>query len=106
MIGVLDVARVFRQATRPLGRRDEVVALRDARLRRLVAHAYENVPYYRDLFERHGVEPGHIRTVADLDRIPVTSRRDVQTLPLSTRLARGVDASRLIAHHTSGSTGE
>lgn len=53
--------------------RDEIVTFQEAQLRRLVAHAYENVPYYRSLFDRHDLEPQHIRTVGDLARIPVTS---------------------------------
>jgi phenylacetate-CoA ligase len=107
MIGALDVARVFWRAARHRwATREEVVSFQNARLRRLVAHAYANVPYYRTLFERHGVEPGHVRTVADLARIPITSRRDLQTAPLPTLLARGVDPTRLIVHATSGSTGE
>ena len=64
------------------------------------------MPYYRSLFERHGVEPGRVKTVADLARIPVTSRRDLQEAPLSDRLARGSDPGRLITHRTSGSTGQ
>jgi phenylacetate-CoA ligase len=107
VIGVLDVARVFRYAARHRhASRDEVASFQDAQLRRLIAHAYANVPYYRRLFERHGVEPGRVRTVADLARVPVTSRRDLQTEPLARLLTRGVDPTRLIVHATSGSTGE
>lgn len=64
------------------------------------------MPYYRTLFDRHHIDPGHVRTVADLARIPVTSRRDLQSAPPPTLLARGVNPHRLIVHRTSGSTGE
>jgi phenylacetate-CoA ligase len=107
VISALDVVSILRQASRNRRAvRDELESAQNASLCRLIAHAHANVPYYRSLFERHGVDPGQIRTVADLDRIPVTSRRDVQTAPLSALLARGVDPTRLIVHHTSGSTGE
>jgi phenylacetate-CoA ligase len=107
VIGILDAARVFRLAARHRhAARDEVLAYQNARLRRLIAHAYANVPYYRTLLERHGVEPGHVRTIADLAHVPITSRRDLQTVPLSELVARGVDPTRLIVHATSGSTGQ
>jgi phenylacetate-CoA ligase len=107
VIGVLDVARTFRNAARHRhASRDEIVSFQDTQLRRLIAHAGANVPYYRSLFERHGVEPGRVRTVADLARVPVTSRRDLQMAPPPTLLARGVDPARLIVHATSGSTGQ
>jgi phenylacetate-CoA ligase len=86
--------------------RDEVVACQEARLRRLVAHAYETVPYYRALFERHAVEPRHIRTLADLSRIPVTAKRDLQKARPEDVVVRGLDPSRLLVHMTSGSSGE
>src|SRR5687768_7123620 len=46
-------------------------AWQDERLRVVVRHAYEHVPYYRELFGRHGIRPESIDGVADLPRIPV-----------------------------------
>jgi phenylacetate-CoA ligase len=107
VIGAGDVARAawhafrYRRATR-----DRITALRDARLRRLVVHAHARVPYYRALFDRHGIDPGRIRTAADLTNVPVSSRRDFQTAPVTALVAQGVDPTRLIVHSTSGSTGQ
>jgi phenylacetate-coenzyme A ligase PaaK-like adenylate-forming protein len=86
--------------------RHDLARLQEARLRRLVTHAYENVPYYRALFDRQGLEPRHIRTVADLGRIPVTSKRDLQVVRPMDIVARGFDPARLLVHMTSGSSGE
>jgi phenylacetate-CoA ligase len=107
MIRATDVGLVAWQAVRHRqGARSEMTAFRDARLRRLIAHAYESVPYYRALLDRHGVRPDHVRTAADLARIPITTRRQLQTAPPESLLARGVDPARLIVHRTSGSSGE
>ena len=86
--------------------REAILAFQSARLRRLVSHAYENVPYYRRLFDQHGITPRDIRTAADLALIPVTVKRDLQAASPSDIVARGVRPERLIAHHTSGSSGE
>lgn len=107
MIGATDVALVAWHAFRHRRTtRDEITALRDTRLHRLVVHAHARVPYYRALFDRHGIEPDRIRTVADLASIPMSSRRDLQTAPPAALVAEGVDPARLVVHSTSGSSGQ
>ncbi len=76
------------------------------RLQALVQHAYLRVPYYRRLFDQHGLEPRHIQKLADLDKIPTTSRADLQAAPVDEIVARGYDASKLVVHRTGGSSGE
>jgi phenylacetate-CoA ligase len=86
--------------------RDTIRAYQDARLRRLVLHAYQRVPFYRRLFQRHGVHPRHVRGVADLPLLPIVSKRDLREWPAEDLVAAGLDPARLIAVRTSGSTGE
>ena len=43
-----------------------LIRYQSERLRRLVRHAYERVPYYRSLFDRHRLRPEDIRGVEDL----------------------------------------
>jgi phenylacetate-CoA ligase len=75
------------------------------RLRAVVRHAHEHVPYYRETFRRLGLTPGDITTAADLAQFPLLARDDLQRDPeyfVS-------DAQPLEAHvplRTSGSTGE
>lgn len=37
--------------------------------------------YYRDLFQRHGIEPERIRSLEDLEQIPFTSKSDLLSTP-------------------------
>jgi phenylacetate-CoA ligase len=46
----------------------------DERLRRIVQHAYAHAPAVKELFDRASVAPGEIQSVADLARLPVTSK--------------------------------
>jgi phenylacetate-CoA ligase len=85
--------------------RARVERFRDRKLRHLVRHAYARVPFYRELFDRSGVQPDEIRTAADLARLPVTTKRDLMARPLEELLARGTDPSALILRATSGSSG-
>ena len=96
------------RALRPEHRRtrEGIDAFRDARIREIVANAYRNVPFYRSLFDRHGIVPADIRCAADLAIVPVTTRREIQEASFSDRLSREVKPSGLIEHKTTGSTGQ
>jgi phenylacetate-CoA ligase len=98
------VARAVR--LRPWRSRSDVVAYQEQRLRSLVRHACTRVPYSRELLDRHGVDPARIRGLADLERIPVSSKEDLRRQPLPSILARGCDLRRLRRVQTTGSTGE
>jgi phenylacetate-CoA ligase len=86
--------------------RAELRAWQDARLRRLVRHAYESVPFYRRLFDRHRLHPRHIRGVVDLELIPTTDKATMRREGTPALLASGLDDASLLAVRTSGSTGE
>ena len=86
--------------------RQELETYRDARLRSLLVHAYERVPYYRKLFDRHRLHPRHVRGAVDLDLIPITTKEDLRGLPAPQILASGADPACLLSVRTSGSTGE
>jgi len=47
-------------------------------LQSLLQHAYDNVPFYRDLFAEIGAEPGDIKSFDDFRRIPVLTKPIVQ----------------------------
>jgi phenylacetate-CoA ligase len=85
--------------------RAELVAYQEERLQRVVAHAYANVAYYRELFDRHGVMPAQIRGLTDLDRIPISSKDDLCRQPVAELLAAGLHPDRLRRIQTTGSTG-
>lgn len=80
--------------------------LRDLQVRRVVGHAGRRVPHHRDLLRRHGIEPDEIRAVADLARLPLTTKKDLQEAEPRRLLAEGLDPSSLIERRTTGSTGQ
>ena len=86
--------------------RARLEAWQTERLRALVGHAYENVPYYRRLFDGTGLRPRHIQNLSDLANIPITTRATLQSVPPRDLIARGYKLERLVVHRTSGSTGE
>ncbi|QNE78879.1 phenylacetate--CoA ligase [Streptomyces finlayi] len=64
-------------ASERLGR-DELEALQLERLRTTLRHAYDNVGFYRDAFDRAGLRPEDCRTLADLARFPFTAKADLR----------------------------
>jgi phenylacetate-CoA ligase len=74
------------------------------RLRSIVRHAYRHVPYYRETMDEIGLRQEDIRTVADLKRLPLIGRRDIQRDPIRfASRARPLD--RYLETHTGGSSG-
>ena len=57
--------------------REQLTAIQDERLRAMVAYVHERSPYWRRKLEAAGVQPGEIRSVADLPRLPFTTRADL-----------------------------
>ena len=80
----------------------ELRASQDAALRRLAVHAYEQVRYYRRLFDRSRLHPRHLRGVVDLDLIPATCRDDLLAQDRLHLLARDSDPSLLISLRPDG----
>ena len=79
--------------------------LQEKKLKAIIRHAYENVVYYRKLFDSTGVIPEDIRSLDDLCKIPITTKKDLQDLPSDLIVAQGVDRDKCVVKYTSGSTG-
>src|SRR4051812_42367413 len=47
-------------------------------LRALMAHCHAHVPFYHDLWRRHGVDPAAVRSPDDFRRLPTVTRADYQ----------------------------
>lgn len=85
--------------------RAQIRRMQEAKLRRMVTHAYDTVPYYRRLFDSAGILPESIRTLDDLKRIPTTSKAILQEQEPSDIICSAFRPDELIPEHTSGSTG-
>lgn len=84
---------------------EAIRAAQSRQLARLVRSAYARVPYYRRLFDRAGIGPADIATVADLARLPITTKDELRRTPLADRVAHGADLDRCWRTTSSGSSG-
>jgi phenylacetate-CoA ligase len=77
----------------------------DRSIRNIVSHAYKNVPFYRNYFNKAGVDPSNIRDVEDLPRLPIVSRLDLMAGGPAEYLCCGLSPKQLTIRHTTGTTG-
>ncbi|WP_018086267.1 phenylacetate--CoA ligase family protein [Desulfurispora thermophila] len=54
--------------------REQMQALQLQRLQQVVARAYDRVAFYRQLFDEKGIRPQDVRSLADLARLPFTTK--------------------------------
>ncbi len=57
---------------------DELRALQLERLRWSLRHAYENVPYYRRMFDTAAIHPDDCKDLSDLAKFPFTSKTSLR----------------------------
>ena len=85
--------------------RDEVSALQLQRLQATLAHAYENVPHYRQAFDAKGVHPGDLKQLSDLAKFPFTVKKDLRdNYPFGLFAVPREKIARI--HASSGTTGK
>jgi len=84
---------------------EEIELRRSENLRCLIHHAYKNVPHYRHLFDSIGLSPYEIKSVKDIKKIPLISKKQLHALPLTEKVSRNVNLSKCARITTSGSTG-
>jgi len=85
--------------------RDELQALQFKRLKWSLKHAYDNVPHYRAKFDKFGVHPDYLKSLADLAKFPFTTKADLRdTYPFGMFAMPMRDIVRI--HASSGTTGK
>ena len=73
-------------------------------LSKLLHHAYENVPYYRRVFDEKGLKPKDIQDFKDLQQLPYLTKQIIQD-NLEDLKARNYSPSKFQYVTTGGSTG-
>lgn len=80
-------------------------ALQSERLVKMVENCYNNVPLYRQRFKEMGLEPGDIKTIDDVSKLPFTYKQDFRdNYPFG---LFAVPKEQLVrVHASSGTTGK
>ena len=83
---------------------EQLQALQQERLARIIRHACTHVPYYREVMQERGLSPSDIRTPQDLVKLPVVTKAIIREGP-DDMVADNVPKKDLVPSRTSGSTG-
>ena len=85
--------------------RDEMTHLQGKRLVKLVDRVYHNVEFYRKKMQKLGVEPGDIKGIEDITKLPFTTKNDLRdNYPFG---LFAVPQSQIVRiHASSGTTGK
>ena len=85
--------------------REDMRALQSERLVKLVKYVYDNVEFYRDRMDEHGIKPEDIKSIDDIVKLPYTTKNDLRdTYPFGLFAAPHSDIVRI--HASSGTTGK
>jgi phenylacetate-CoA ligase len=85
--------------------RDQLRALQLERLQGMVARIFERIPFYRERLRVAGIEPGDIRSLDDVRRLPFTTKGDFREQYPFGMFAVPMDEVVEI-HSSSGTTGK
>lgn len=77
----------------------------ESRLKALIRHAYQNVPYYRRLFKERNIVVDDIKTTEDLEKIPILTKEDLRN-HFEDLIAVNAKEYKYGTASTSGSTGK
>ena len=83
--------------------RERIEALQLERLRQLISHAQQFVPYYRDLFKKIGLTAADLQSLADLQRVPFLTKPIIRS---NLEGFKSEKAQHLARFNTGGSSGE
>jgi phenylacetate-CoA ligase len=100
--GILQLRRLQKNLRLP---EEELREIQRQKLKKLLAHAYQNVPYYRNLFDEAGIRPEDIQEIEDLQKLPVTTKETLKETPIDQLIAKNIKKENCIVERTSGSTG-
>lgn len=85
--------------------REEMTEVQTERLIRTVKRVYYNVPFYHDRMQKAGIEPGDIKSLEDLKKLPFTNKEDLRdTYPYGMLAVPMSEIVRI--HASSGTTGK
>ena len=85
--------------------RSEIEAIQSEKLKKIVRHAYDNLRYYRDKMNALSLTPDDVKSIADVNKLPFTTKEDLRdNYPFGTFAVPNKEIVRI--HASSGTTGK
>lgn len=85
--------------------RSDVLELQTRKMKEILRHAYQSVPFYQKRFEEHNLTPDSFSKIDDLNKLPPLNRQDIQN-HYNDLISVKADEKNMYRGSSSGSTGE
>jgi len=82
----------------------DLQSYQEERLRVIISHVFETVPYYNDKMRSLKLSPQDIKSVKDLYKLPVVTKSEIKE-NIQRFISEKFDIKKLFHGHTSGTTG-
>lgn len=86
--------------------REEIDRFQTQKLKQLIQHAAETVPYYNDLFRDLSIQPTDIQTKQDLQKLPILTKAIIKKEGIERFTSSAYLNKKKVRRNSSGSTGE
>ena len=83
---------------------EELLKLQSEKLQKLIKHCYENVPYYRHIFDERHLSPEDIKSRTDLSKLPILTKELIKE-HYDELISKDIDQRKALDGSTGGSTG-
>jgi len=85
--------------------REALIKSHERKFSEIANYAYQNVPFYRRLYDSVQVNPADVISYSGIGRLPVVTRQHLRDTPLHDMTAADADLTKCLPDSTSGSTG-
>jgi len=82
----------------------DLIVYQENQLQKIINHAYDTVPYYKKIFQQRKLVPNDVKTLTDLHKIPILTKKDIKK-NFNDLLSCSFNHANLKKGHTSGTTG-
>ena len=83
--------------------REDLEKLQRERIKNILDYAYNNIPFYREKFDKCGVKPSDFVNIKDIEKFPTTSVDELRKAIKEKKIGKHARKTKLLA--TTGSTG-
>jgi phenylacetate-CoA ligase len=96
---------LYNSMRRAYWNQEKLAEYQNKRLRSIIKHAYNCVPYYHRKLTELKIEPDEIKIPMDLSKLPILKKEDIRR-NLANMISDGLSVDKLEVLSTSGSTGK
>jgi len=86
--------------------KDQLIEFQERKLKLLVKHCFETVPYYQEYSKKEGLHYQDIQSIEDLKLLPILTKDKLREHDLGYFMSKNIDKNKLLKKCSSGSTGE